>query len=187
MLGMYSGWQFAGSIAILKRSLMIFFKVGLAPIFCFRQMYRQNTVLLELLAPVVQALGYELLGIEQLARGRDTLLRLYIDNEAGIGLDDCARVSDQVAGVLDVNDPIKGSYNLEVSSPGFDRPLFTLDHFRRFTGHMVRLNLHDKIAGRRKITGAITAVSENGIEINMDGVAYQVAAENIDKARLVPV
>jgi len=95
-------------------------------------------------------------------------------------------VSDQVAGVLDVNDPIKGSYNLEVSSPGFDRPLFTLDHLRRFTGHIVRLNLHDKFAGHRKITGEITAVSESGVEINMDGTVYQVSAENIDKARLVP-
>jgi len=150
-------------------------------------MYRQNTVLIELLEPVVQAMGYELLGIEQLARGRDTLLRIYIDNDAGIRLDDCARVSDQVAGVLDVNDPIKGSYILEVSSPGSDRPLFTLDHFRRFTGHIVRLALHDKIAGRRKMTGEITAVSEAGVDIRMDGAVYQVAAENIDKARLVPV
>ena len=150
-------------------------------------MYRQNTVLHELLGPVVHAMGYELLGIEQLARGHNTLLRLYIDSEAGIGLEDCARVSNQVAGVLDVNDPIKGSYNLEVSSPGFDRPLFTLDHFRRFAGHTVRLNLHDKIAGRRKITGEIIAVSDDGVEVNMDGEVYQVAAENIDKARLVPV
>lgn len=150
-------------------------------------MYRQNTVLVKLLEPVVHALGCELLGIEQLARGRVTLLRLYIDNEAGIRLADCARVSDQVAGVLDVNDPIKGSYNLEVSSPGFDRLLFTLDHFRRFTGHVARLTLHDKIAGHRKITGEITAVFEDGVEINMDGAVYQVAAENIDKARLAPV
>lgn len=150
-------------------------------------MYRQNTVLIELLGPVVSAMGYELLGIEQLARGRSTLLRLYIDSEAGIMLDDCARVSDQVAGVLDVNDPIKGSYNLEVSSPGFDRPLFTLDHFRRFIGQEVRLNLHDKIAGRRKMSGEITAVSDDGVEIKMEGEVYQVAAENIDKARLVPV
>jgi ribosome maturation factor RimP len=150
-------------------------------------MYRQNTVLYELLGPVVGAMGYELLGIEQFARGRDTLLRLYIDSETGIRLEDCVRVSDQVAGVLDVNDPIKGSYHLEVSSPGFDRPLFTLDHFRRFTGQVVRLNLHDKVAGRRKITGEITSVSDDGVEISMEGVVYQIAAENIDKARLVPV
>ena len=149
-------------------------------------MYRQNTVLIELLGPVVSAMGYELLGIEQLARGRGTLLRIYIDSEAGIRLEDCVRVSDQVAGVLDVNDPIKGSYNLEVSSPGFDRPLFTMDHFRRFTGHIVRLTLHDKIAGRRKITGEIKSVSDDGVEINMDGEVFQVAVENIEKARLVP-
>ena len=139
-----------------------------------------------MLEPVVNALGYELLGIEQLAKGRETLLRIYIDSETGINLDDCARVSEQVTGILDVNDPIKGSYNLEISSPGFDRPLFTLEHFRRFLGQKVRLQLHQKIAGRRKFVGEITAVNEDSVEINMEGSVYQVTAGNIEKARLVP-
>ena len=149
-------------------------------------MYRQNTVLLELLEPVVNALGFELLGIEQLSAGRETLLRLYIDSEAGINLDDCARVSEQVTGILDVNDPIKGSYNLEISSPGFDRPLFTLEQFRRFMGAVVRLQLHQKIAGRRKFVGEIVAVNENSVEISMEGSKFEIPAENIEKARLVP-
>ena len=149
-------------------------------------MYRQNTVLVELLEPVVSALGYELLGIEQLARGRETLLRLYIDSAAGINLDDCARVSEQVAGILDVNDPIKGSYSLEISSPGFDRLLFTLEHFQRYVGQVVRLQLHQKIAGRRKIIGEIIRVNEDSVEISMDGSEFKVESENIEKARLVP-
>ena len=149
-------------------------------------MYRQNTVLIEMLEPVVKAIGYELLGIEQLVRGKETLLRIYIDSETGINLDDCARVSEHVTGILDVNDPIKGSYNLEISSPGFDRPLFTLEHFRRFIGQKVRLQLHQKMAGRRKIIGEIIAVNDDSVEISMEGSLYQVVADNIEKARLVP-
>lgn len=164
----------------------VFLEVGLAPTFCFRHMYRQNTVLVELLAPVVRALGYELLGIEQTSSGRYSLLRIYIDNETGIRLEDCERVSEQVNGILDVNDPIKGAYNLEISSPGFDRPLFTLEHFRRFIGQVARLTLQQKVAGHRKITGVITAVNDDSIEISMDDELYTVATGNIDKARLVP-
>ena len=139
-----------------------------------------------MLEPVVKAIGYELLGIEQLVRGKETLLRIYIDSETGINLDDCARVSEHVTGILDVNDPIKGSYNLEISSPGFDRPLFTLEHFRRFIGQKVRLQLHQKMAGRRKIIGEIIAVNDDSVEISMEGSLYQVVADNIEKARLVP-
>ena len=148
-------------------------------------MYRQNKHLVELIKPVIQAMGYELLGIEHLTRGHASLLRIYIDNDSGIKLDDCERVSHQVAGLLDVHDPIKGSYSLEVSSPGFDRPLFTLEHFRRYIGHSVRVYLHQKTAGHRKFAGMIKAVHSDSIEMNVDGTDYLVEADNIDKARLV--
>ncbi len=147
-------------------------------------MYRQNPALLELLEPAIQALGYELLGVEHLSQGRHSVLRIYIDSEHGIGLEDCARVSDQASGLLDVHDPINGSYQLEVSSPGFDRPLFTLEHFRRFTGHPVKVQLHQKVQGRRKITGMIKSVNENGISIEMDGEIFEIQADNIERARL---
>jgi len=160
--------------------------VGLVPIFCFRRMYRQNRHLVELLDPVIQALGYEMLGIEHVHRGHQSLLRIYIDNESGIRLDDCERVSHQVAGLLEVHDPIKGAYTLEVSSPGFDRPLFTLEHFRRFIGHPVRMQLHEKTEGRRKLIGTITAVHEDSVGVNMEGTEYLVRADNIDKAHLAP-
>lgn len=158
--------------------------MGLEPIFCFRRMYRQNKHLVELIEPVVQALGYEMLGIEHLTRGHESLLRIYIDNESGIKLDDCERVSHQVTGLLDVHDPIKGAYTLEVSSPGFDRPLFTLEHFRRFIGHPVWVQLHEKTAGRRRLAGIIQAVHDDSIEVNVEGTDCLVKADNIDKARL---
>lgn len=148
-------------------------------------MYRQNNEMLEMLEPVVRGMGYELLGIDYISRGRNSLLRIYIDSETGITLQDCERVSKQVTGILDVKDPIRGSYNLEVSSPGFDRPLFTLEQFRRYVGHGACLHLHHKIAGHRKMTGVISAVTDDGVEIMVDGTHYQIGADNIDKARLV--
>ena len=160
-------------------------KVGLEPTFCFSQMFRQNIELLDLLEPVVHGLGYELLGIDFINRGRSSLLRIYIDSATGITLKDCEQVSEQVAGVLDVNDPIRGSYNLEVSSPGFDRPLFTLEQFRRYIGHDACLQLHNKIAGRRRLTGVISSVDENCVEMNVDGTNYRIDAGNINRARLI--
>ena len=148
-------------------------------------MYRQNITLVNLLAPVIQAMGYEMLGIEHIPNGGRSLLRIYIDNEAGIGLEDCSRVSKQVTGVLDVNDPIQGPYDLEVSSPGLNRLLFTLEQFRRFIGSRVRINLREKIAGRRNISGEIIAVDDDHVEVRDAENNFQIPLEVIDKARLI--
>lgn len=149
-------------------------------------MYRQNNELLQLLAPVIEAMGYQLLGIEQHARGAGTLLCLYIDHADGISLEDCERVSQQVTGVLDVHDPIKSTYVLEVSSPGLDRPLFTLEQILRYTGHRVKLQLRQKIDGRRRLTGEIRSVADDQVVVVVDDIEFTVLAANIDKARLVP-
>ncbi len=164
----------------------MFLKVGLAPTFCFRLMYRQNQKLINLLEPVVTGLGYELLGIEYLSGGHNALLRLYIDSEAGITVDDCVTVSQQVTGVLDVEDPIRGAYELEVSSPGLDRLLFTLEQIRQHAGSIVSLKLHEKIEGRRRLQGEITSVNENDVSIRVEGTDYLIPAQAIEKARLVP-
>ena len=87
-------------------------------------MYPREERLRRLLEPAVEGFGYELLGVQLLAQGHHSKLRVYIDSEEGITVDDCARVSHQVSGVLEVEDPIPGQYTLEVSSPGMDRPLF---------------------------------------------------------------
>ena len=143
--------------------------------------------LLKLLNPVVQAMGYELLGTEHITNGKASILRIYIDSEQGINLDDCSRVSLQVEGVLDVNDPIQGTYNLEVSSPGLDRPLFTLEHFQRFIGAQVKIKLRKKIDNRRNFIGQIIAVNDENIDLkDTTGINFKIPADVIDKAHLVP-
>ena len=131
-------------------------------------------------------MGYELLGIEHLKQGRYSLVRLYIDNDGGINLSDCESVSQQVTGVLDVEDPVQGAYNLEVSSPGLDRPIFTLDQFRRHIGETVRINLGLKQEGRRKFSGTLKEVGDSYIVVECDEGVVTLAENNIDSARIVP-
>jgi ribosome maturation factor RimP len=149
-------------------------------------MYKQNKQLLDLLEPVVSAMGYELLGIEHLKQGRYSLVRLYIDKDGGIDLNDCSRVSHQVTGVLDVEDPIQGTYNLEVSSPGLDRLLFNLTQFTRHKGEDVKLNLGIKLEGRRKYQGRIADVRENYVVIVCEGREIKIPEDSILQARIVP-
>lgn len=118
-----------------------------------------------LLAPVVAALGFELWGIELSTRPRHSLLRIFIDGEAGITVDDCAAVSRQVSATLDVADPIQGAYTLEVSSPGLDRPLFSPEQYARFSGHRVKLALAHLVAGRRNLAGVLGVADEDGVEV----------------------
>lgn len=161
--------------------------MGFEPTFCFRLMYRQNQILVKLLEPVISAMGYEMLGIEHLPKGHGSLVRIYIDNEAGITVADCEKVSHQVTGILDVNDPIKGSYDLEVSSPGLDRPLFTLDHFSRFKGHMVQVRLRSKMDGRRNFTGQIEGVDKDKVTLKEQDQIYSIPVDLIEKAHLVHI
>lgn len=133
----------------------------------------------------VEALGYELVGVEFI-RGRQSTLRIYIDSEEGITVDDCADVSHQVSAVLDVEDPITVAYNLEVSSPGLERPLFTADHYTRFIGEEVALVLQMAVQNRRKWTGIIKSVEGEMITVTVEGKDDVFALSNIQKANLVP-
>ena len=148
-------------------------------------MYKQNQTLVGLLEPVISAMGYEMLGIEQVSRGRDSLVRVYIDRDQGITLADCERVSGQVTGVLDVEDPIRGSYHLEVSSPGVERPLFTLEQCGRYLGRDIRVRLRSKLEGRRKLSGKLLELNDAVLVIDEEGTRYEVPAEMIDRAYLV--
>ena len=140
----------------------------------------------EMLAPGIEALGCELLGV-QISRGaRHSLLRIYIDRPEGITLDDCEKVSHQVSGILDVEDPIKGEYSLEVSSPGEDRPLFLEAHFKRFKGHRARLRLAVPQEGQRNLTGTLAGTQDGQVMLDVDGRQWQVSLEQIAQARLVP-
>ncbi|RBP63779.1 ribosome maturation factor RimP [Brenneria salicis ATCC 15712 = DSM 30166] len=133
----------------------------------------------------VEALGYELVGIEFI-RSRQSTLRIYIDSEDGITVDDCADVSHQVSAVLDVEDPITVAYNLEVSSPGLERPLFTVEHYVRFIGEEVTVVLRMAVQNRRKWLGIIKAVDGEMITITVEGKDEVFALSNIQKANLVP-
>jgi len=141
----------------------------------------------DLLLPTVTALGYELIGVERLSQGKQgSLVRIIIDHPEGIKIEDCERVSHQVSGLLEVENPIRGQYTLEVSSPGWDRPLFTLTHFEQFIGHQVNVQLRRPLNERRKFKGLLQTVENEQIIIVVDGVTYHLPFEQIDKARLVP-
>jgi ribosome maturation factor RimP len=138
----------------------------------------------ELLQPTVEALGFELWGVEHLAQGRHSLLRVYIDGADGVGVDDCAVVSEQVSGVLDVEDPITGEYTLEVSSPGLDRPLFTLAQYGRYAGEIIDLRLRLPYEGRRRFRGRLTGVEGEDVVVQVDDHEYLLPFGAIDKARV---
>jgi ribosome maturation factor RimP len=136
--------------------------------------------------PVVTSLGYELVGAEFLMQGHSGLLRVYIDAEEGVQLNDCQRVSHQLSGVLDVEDVIKGKYQLEVSSPGLDRPLFTVEHFERFQGHKARLKLAVPLDGQRKFKGILKGVKNDQVLLEIDSEEVSLPLSAIDKANLIP-
>ncbi len=160
--------------------------MGLWPIFCFGSEPRMAAVdrLTELLTPVIEALGYELVGLEYHPNRKRSLLRIYIDSPAGVGLEDCGRVSHQVSGVLDVEDPVPGEYSLEVSSPGLERPIFKVSDYDRFAGERVRLRLHGLLDGRRKFHGRLVGLRENRVAVEEEGGTVEVPLDRIDRANL---
>lgn len=139
-----------------------------------------------ILRPGVEALGFELWGVDYQSHGRKAMLRVYIDGEQGVTVDDCAKVSHQVSGVLDVEDPIAGEYTLEVSSPGMDRPLYTLDQFSRYVGSDVSVRLRMAFEGRRKFQGRLVGVENDDVVIRVDDEEYLLPFDQIDKAKVVP-
>ena len=145
-----------------------------------------------LLSPTVQALGLELLGAEYLPAPGSATLRLYIDVPEAelatrmVNIDDCEAVSREVSAQLDVEDPITGNYTLEVSSPGIERPLFTLAQFARQAGESVKVALRLPQEGRRRLQGQIVRIEGGSIVLLVDNVEMPVAFENVDKAKIMP-
>ncbi|MDP9083930.1 MAG: ribosome maturation factor RimP [Pseudomonadota bacterium] len=147
--------------------------------------------LMRLLEPPIEALNYELVDIEFAQAGRGGVLRIFIDRCAkdlspGITVDDCANVSHAVSQVLETQDPIKGHYTLEVSSPGFDRILRTRAHFERFVGERIFAELKLPIEGRRRYVGVLKSIADDTIVVEVDGKAHGLPLERIQKARLRP-
>lgn len=137
--------------------------------------------------PVVAKLGYELVRILTIGQKNPTL-QIMIDRLDGenIVVDDCATVSRAVSELLDEKDPIAGQYSLEVSSPGLDRPLTKIEHFKRFAGYEAKIETAVEVSGRKRFKGRLGEVdSENRIHINMDGTDYAIAFADINKAKLI--
>lgn len=164
----------------------------------------KTQALYDLIAPAVAACDVDLWGIEFIPQGKRSLLRIYIDRpqedqtsvalEAssqdeelgrGIGVEDCVKVTHQVSGVLDVHDPIAGEYALEVSSPGWDRPFFTLSQFEGYIGHTVALRLISAVDNRRKMTGRLLTVTHDQITVEVEQQVLVIDGDNIDKAHLI--
>ncbi|GHG73638.1 ribosome maturation factor RimP [Alishewanella longhuensis] len=150
-------------------------------------MAKQEQQLTELLAPTVEAAGYQLWGIELVRAGRHTTLRIFIDKAEGIMVEDCALVSREVSALLDVEDPIPNEYTLEVSSPGMDRPLFTEAQFTQYVGQKIEVKLTVPQEGRRKFKGLLTSFDGDMLVMEVDGKPCSLLFDNIDKANVVPV
>ncbi|QJQ96514.1 MULTISPECIES: ribosome maturation factor RimP [Halomonadaceae] len=146
----------------------------------------KDAALYALVEPVVASMGFELWGIDYLAQGKHSRLVIYIDGPDGVSVENCADISRQVSAVFDVEEPVAGEYRLEVSSPGLDRPLYTLDHFERFKGHVVALKLRSSFDGRRKYQGLLAGIEGDEILVHVDGEEYCFPIEGIDQARVVP-
>lgn len=141
---------------------------------------------MKLLEPTIERLGYELSDLEVKLGGKGGVVRLFIDRAEGIGLDDCEQVSLAVSALLDVEDPLPGNYNLEVSSPGLDRKLTKPVHFERFAGETVKVQMRFPIEGRRRFRGRLVASDDENIVVDVDGESHTLPMATIDTARLVP-
>lgn len=136
--------------------------------------------------PVVDELQLQLWGVELTSHGRTKILRVFVDDAAGIDVSDCASVSRQLSSLFDVEDPISGEYQLEVSSPGLDRPLFNEEQYTQFIGCDVKITLRIPFEGRRKYKGLLQAVVDGEITIVLDKHEYILPIESIEKANIVP-
>mgnify|MGYP001823656510 CR=1 FL=1 len=140
-----------------------------------------------LLEPTVERLGYELVDLEVRLGSGNGLVRVFIDKPDGVDLDDCEKVSLAVSALLDVEDPVPGNYNLEVSSPGLDRKLTKPAHFQRFAGETVKVQMRFPIEGRRRFRGTLVSSDDENIVVEVDGESHSLPLKTIDTARLVPV
>ncbi|MDC1018066.1 ribosome maturation factor RimP [Pseudomonadales bacterium] len=139
-----------------------------------------------LIEPVVTGMGFELWGVEYLTQGRYSVLKIFIDSENGIDVDDCASVSRQVGSLLDVEEPLRGQYTLEVSSPGMDRRLFTFEQFDLMKGSQVQLKLNKPFDGKKRFTGLLVGTEDKEIVLRVGEEETLFPYEMIDRANVVP-
>lgn len=139
----------------------------------------------KIIEPTINEMGFELWGVQQIAQGKSSTLRIFIDSEKGISVDDCALVSHQVSAILDVEDPIQGRYTLEISSPGLERSLFTLEQYQKYVGKWVKLSLRIPFEGRRRFVGVLNGIEDDEILLQIEDEEYVLPFETIEKANVV--
>lgn len=140
----------------------------------------------ELAGTIAGDLGLELVDVSFVKEHGTYFLRVFIDKEGGVFLDDCERLSELLGARLDEIDPIPGSYNLEVSSPGLDRPLKKRSDFERFCGRAVRLKTYAPVEGRKNWTGVLLGLDGDDVRIDVDGREYALPLKMVARANLVP-
>ena len=149
-------------------------------------MVQSDAKLAALVEPVVKAQDLQLWGIECLTLDQRKTVRIYIDHDDGVKLSDCEEVSRQVSSLFDVEDPISGESVLEVSSPGMDRPLFIVEHYLKYVGHVINVKLRRPFEGRRRFKGILRAVENDEVSLVVDQHEYFLPIESIEKANIVP-
>jgi ribosome maturation factor RimP len=147
---------------------------------------RDLTHLWELFEPVVNGMGFDLIEIEHFPNPKHGVLRLYIDKPEGVVIEDCSEVSRQISALIDVEEPVSGQFNLEVSSPGLDRPLRRLKDFQRFVGSQVKLKTMRPLDGQRNFKGRLLQADEDVLVIETDAEELSLPMNAIEKARIVP-
>jgi ribosome maturation factor RimP len=138
-----------------------------------------------LIKTTTEGLGYQLWGYEYRPHSESALLRIFIEKESGISLDDCATVSRQIGAALDVDDLIPVAYILEVSSPGVDRVLFSQEQYEQYIGQPAKIRTRTPINNRRNFRGHLDAVTETEVSILIDKEIYNIPFDVIDRTRLV--
>jgi len=137
-----------------------------------------------LVDPILSSVGMEMVEIQYRREARGWVLRLMIDKEGGVNLDDCALVSREVSRNLDVEDLISTPYTLEVSSPGLNRPLKTERDYLKYRDHLIRVKTFSPVENRREFKGKLLGISNNQLEIQIDQGVYQIPLANVARANL---
>ena len=146
----------------------------------------QNTnKIIELIEPIVAEEGCDLVDVELLMESGQRILRVYINKVGGVNVDDCATVSRAIEDILEVENVVAGQYVLEVSSPGLNRSLRKLAHFKDVVGKIVKIQTHEKINGRQNYKGVLQNVDDNAVTVEIDLETFQLPFAQIRKANLV--
>ncbi len=166
-------------------------EVGIARLLFWRQTMQNSPLvqkIADIITPTVEDMGYKLVRIKWREAGSNSTLQIMVErqNRMEITVDDCSDISHTVSALLDIEDPISGAYNLEVSSPGIDRPLVTQRDFMDYVGHLVKIEMQLPIAGRKRFRGIIKSVSADGVVIlDVDSQDWKLDIAAMADAKLV--